>query len=166
MPPPPPPAAPPAKNKIMAKVLYDFAGQKENELTVRAGDMIEIVQKETNGWWLGKNGGSQAWVPAAYVEEQAPAPVVAPRPPPPPPSANGAAARGKPTPPQPPMKRPAAGRKPVSAQPRDSGLSLNGASGSDNSRSNTPTPSLSNSLADALLARKNAMQKKDDDDDW
>ncbi|KAK6215010.1 hypothetical protein QIS74_08029 [Colletotrichum tabaci] len=164
MPPPPPPAAPPAKNKIMAKVLYDFAGQKENELTVRAGDMIEIVQKENNGWWLAKNGGSQAWVPAAYVEEQAPAPVVAPRPPPPPPSANGAAARGKPTPPQPPVKRPAAGRKPAVAQPRDSGLSLNGASGSDNSRSNTPT--LGNSLADALLARKNAMQKKDDDDDW
>lgn len=64
------------------------------------------------------------------------------------------------------MKRPAAGRKPAVAQPRDSGLSLNGASGSDNSRSNTPTPSLGNSLADALLARKNAMQKKDDDDDW
>ncbi|TQN71440.1 Myosin-1 [Colletotrichum shisoi] len=164
MPPPPPPAAPPAKNKIMAKVLYDFAGQKENELTVRAGDMIEIVQKENNGWWLAKNGGSQAWVPAAYVEEQAPARVVAPRPPPPPPSANGVAARGKPTPPQPPVKRPAAGRKPAVAQPRDSGLSLNGASGSDNSRSNTPT--LGNSLADALLARKNAMQKKDDDDDW
>lgn len=47
-------------------------------------------------------------------------------------------------------------------------MSLNGASGSDNSRSNTPTPSLGGSLADALLARKNAMQQqqKDDDDDW
>jgi myosin-1 len=49
---------------------------------------------------------------------------------------------------------------------RDSGMSLNGASGSDNSRSNTPTPSLGGSLADALLARKNAMQKKEQDDDW
>lgn len=46
-------------------------------------------------------------------------------------------------------------------------MSLNGANGSDGSRSNTPTPSLAGSLADALLARKNAMQKeKDDDDDW
>lgn len=46
-------------------------------------------------------------------------------------------------------------------------MSLNGANSSDGSRSNTPTPSLSNSLADALLARKNAMQKKEeDDDDW
>lgn len=46
-------------------------------------------------------------------------------------------------------------------------MSLNGANGSDTSRSNTPTPSLAGSLADALLARKNAMQKhKDEDDDW
>ncbi|KAK2761062.1 myosin i myo5 [Colletotrichum kahawae] len=163
MPPPPPPAAPPAPGRIMAKVLYDFAGQRENELTIRAGDLIEIVQKENNGWWLAKHTGGQAWVPAAYVEEQAPAPVVAPRPPPPPP--NGGAARGKPTPPQPPMKRPATGRKPAPTPARDSGLSLNGSNGSD-SRSNTPTPSLGNSLADALLARKNAMAKKDEDDDW
>jgi myosin-1 len=48
-PPPPPPAAPPAKPKIMAKVLYDFAGQRENEMSIKAGDLIEIVQKENNG---------------------------------------------------------------------------------------------------------------------
>jgi myosin-1 len=33
----------------MAKVLYDFAGQRENELTITAGQLVEIVQKETNG---------------------------------------------------------------------------------------------------------------------
>jgi myosin-1 len=48
-PPPPPPPAPPAKAKITAKVLYDFDGQKENELSVKAGQIIEIVQKENNG---------------------------------------------------------------------------------------------------------------------
>ena len=103
-------------------------------------------------------------MPSAYVEKQAPAPVAAPRAPPPPPAANGA--RGKAAAPQPPAKRPVAGRKPAALQPRDSGMSLNGANGSDSSRSNTPTPSLAGSLADALLARKNAMAKKDEDDDW
>lgn len=112
------------------------------------------------GWWLAKKGDGQAWVPAAYVEEQAPPP--APRAPPAPP-----VAKSKPTPPQPPAKRPAGYRKPADLQQRDSGMSLNGANGSDGSRSNTPTPSLAGSLADALLARKNAMQKeKEDDDDW
>lgn len=33
----------------MAKVLFDFQGQKDNELSIRAGDVIEIVQKENNG---------------------------------------------------------------------------------------------------------------------
>lgn len=49
VPPPPPPSAPPAKARIMAKVLYDFAGEKENELAIRVGDLVEIVQKESNG---------------------------------------------------------------------------------------------------------------------
>lgn len=47
-------------------------------------------------------------------------------------------------------------------------MSLNGSEGgsSSASRSNTPTPSLAGGLAEALLARKQAMAKKDDDDDW
>ncbi|KAK2606377.1 class II myosin [Conoideocrella luteorostrata] len=156
-PPPPPPAAT-ARPKVMARVLYDFNGQRDNELSIKAGDVLEIVQKENNGWWLAKNDLGQAWVPSAYVEEQAaPTPKAPPAPP---------TVKSKPMPPAPPMKRPAAGRKPVELAQRDSGLGLNGASGSEGSRSNTPTPSLGGSLADALLARKNAMQKEKEDDDW
>ncbi|ETS82161.1 Myosin-1 [Pestalotiopsis fici W106-1] len=166
VPPPPPPAAPPAKaSKPQAKVLYDFAGQRENELSVKAGDIVEIVQREQNGWWLAKNAQGQAWVPAAYVEEiKAPAPAPAPRAPPPPPAANGGAARSKPTPPQPPAKRPVANKKPAALQSRDSGI----ANGSDSSRSSTPTPQapLAGALANALKARQTAMQSKEDDDDW
>jgi myosin I len=52
--------------------------------------------------------------------------------------------------------------------PRDSGMSLNGGSGSGtDSGRNTPTPSLAGGLAEALRARQSAMQKgRDDDDDW
>ncbi|RDA87121.1 hypothetical protein CP532_0148 [Ophiocordyceps camponoti-leonardi (nom. inval.)] len=156
-PPPPPPAAPPSRSKPMAKVLYDFASERENELSIHVGDMVEIVQKESNGWWLAKNAQGQAWVPAAYVEEQAtpaPPPTAAPKPPPPPPSV-----KAKRTVPTPPAKRPAPGRKPGDLGQRDSGMSLNGANSVEGSRSSTPTPSLGGSLADALLARKNAMQK-------
>ncbi|PHH80763.1 hypothetical protein CDD80_7300 [Ophiocordyceps camponoti-rufipedis] len=156
-PPPPPPAAPSSRSKVMAKVLYDFASQRENELSIHVGDMVEIVQKESNGWWLAKNAQGQAWVPAAYVEEQAapaPPPVAAPKPPPPPPST-----KAKRTVPTPPAKRPATGRKPGDLGQRDSGMSLNGANSAEGSRSSTPTPSLGGSLADALLARKNALQK-------
>ncbi|KAI0391467.1 P-loop containing nucleoside triphosphate hydrolase protein [Xylariaceae sp. FL0594] len=165
-PPPPPPPTPPARAKPQAKVLYDFTSQRENELTIKAGDIIEIVQKEDNGWWLAKSGSAQAWVPAAYVDEiaaPAPPPTIVPRAPPPPPATNGTAARAKP---QPPAKRPSAAKKAVASQPRDSGMSLNtNADSSNSSRSNTPTPSVAGSLADALRARKQAMQRRDDDDD-
>ncbi|KAH8679896.1 myosin-1 [Tricladium varicosporioides] len=177
VPPPPPPAPPAVSREPQYRVLYDFAGQSANEITLKTGDLVTVVQKENNGWWLAKTtSGQQGWAPSAYLKEEAPppppvAPVVRPTPPPPPPVAktngtNGSAARAKPTPPAPPAKRPAQGRKPAPPPaPRDSGMSLNG-NGTDSGRS-TPTPSLAGGLAEALRARQSAMQKgRDDDDDW
>lgn len=34
---------------VAARVLYDFSGQKENELSMKSGQIIMIVQKENNG---------------------------------------------------------------------------------------------------------------------
>ncbi|RDL33189.1 Myosin-1 [Venustampulla echinocandica] len=174
-PPPAPPAAPPREPQY--RVLYDFNGQSSNEVTLKKDDLITIIQKENNGWWLAKTASGQGWAPSAYLQEEAPpppppvAPAARPMPPPPPMAktngTNGSAAiRSKPTPPTPPAKRPAAGRKPAPPPaPRDSGMSLNG-NGTDSGRS-TPTPSLAGGLAEALRARQSAMQKgRDDEDDW
>jgi myosin-1 len=46
----PPPLAPPAASKEpQYRVLYDFSGQSTNEVTLKAGDLITILQKENNG---------------------------------------------------------------------------------------------------------------------
>ena len=50
--PPPPPVSAPSPAKVMAKVLYDFTGQRANELSIHAGEIVEIVQKENNGMYL------------------------------------------------------------------------------------------------------------------
>jgi myosin-1 len=48
--PPPPPAAPPAKAKEPAyRALYAFEGQTTNELSLKVGDIIVVIQKEPNG---------------------------------------------------------------------------------------------------------------------
>jgi myosin-1 len=193
-PPPPPLAPPPASTESKYRVLYDFAGQSANEITLRKDDLITVVRKENNGkfatnaltnntnmcflgWCLAKTASGEGWAPTAYLKEEAPpaAPVIRPIAPPPPPAllkvngANGSATRAKPQPPAPPAKRPAAGRKPAPPPaPRDSGMSMNGSAGSGtDSGRNTPTPSLAGGLAEALRARQNAMQKeRDAEDGW
>jgi len=53
VPPPPPPAPPAAVPAAPAepiyRVLYDFAGQSANEISLKKDDIITIVQKENNG---------------------------------------------------------------------------------------------------------------------
>ncbi|EFR05346.1 myosin-1 [Nannizzia gypsea CBS 118893] len=189
-PPPPPPAPPqaaPAPKKPMAKVLYDFNSGNTNELAIRQGEIVQIVSRETNGWWLCMNpsSGVQGWTPEAYLEEVKEA---APPPPPPPPVAarapapvptpNGAgrasgsaAAKAKPAPPAPPAKRPINVRKQIPVAPRDSAVSMNSQDSSGASGRATPNSmnnaSLAGGLAEALRQRQSAMQgKNNDDDDW
>ncbi|KAJ5424567.1 Myosin tail 2 [Penicillium cf. griseofulvum] len=187
-PPPPPPAAPPpASSKPSAKVKYDYNSDRANELSIIKGEIVEIVSKEGNGWWLCKNTTTlaQGWTPESYLEEIAVAPAPKPVPPPPPmapratpsPIPNGAgaaaAAKTKPTPPAPPAKRPnMAGRKPAPPPaPRDSVASMQSGDSSGASGRGTPNSasnaSLAGGLAEALRARQSAMQgKHDDDDEW
>ena len=52
-PPPPPPAATAAvPSKPQAKVKYDFQSPNANELSIKAGEIIDILQKEANGKFL------------------------------------------------------------------------------------------------------------------
>lgn len=182
--PPPPPPAPPAAvpaapKKPTAKVLYDFSSGQANELTIHAGEVVQIVSKEGNGmstsfsfflfltqntddklgWWLCMNTttSAQGWTPEAYLEEIVVAtPKPAPPPPPPAPKAapNGnsiAAAKAKPAPPAPPAKRPtAAGRKPLAPPTRDSTVSINSQDSSGASGRATPNSSSNASLAGGL----------------
>ncbi|KAK0723428.1 hypothetical protein B0T26DRAFT_260757 [Lasiosphaeria miniovina] len=53
-----------------ARVLYDFDATFENELSVVASEIVAIVEKEMNGWWLVENTAFKcAWVPMTYLEE-------------------------------------------------------------------------------------------------
>ncbi|KAK8089883.1 BAR domain-containing protein [Apiospora hydei] len=72
-PPPPKPkpkrlaGAPTGAEHVTA--LYDYSAQAEGDLTFRAGDVIEIVQRtqNENEWWIGKLNGKQGQFPAATV---------------------------------------------------------------------------------------------------
>ncbi|KAI8098757.1 P-loop containing nucleoside triphosphate hydrolase protein [Halteromyces radiatus] len=97
-PPPPPPApAPPAPVTTTPKLptykaIYPFHSDQEGEISFEKGDILEIVEKDDNGWWLARLNGIEGWVPNNYLEEY-----VAPAPAPPPP------ARGRRPPPSVPL---------------------------------------------------------------
>lgn len=100
--PPPPPAAisspppPPATHSVpQFKAIYPFKSQEQGEIAFEKGDLLEIVEKEENGWWLARKDGIEGWVPSNYLEEYIPPKAVSTPPPPPPP-----ARRAAPTPPQ------------------------------------------------------------------
>jgi myosin-1 len=98
-PPPPgrdrlPPSVPEEHDIPMYRAKYPFEGQA-GELSLSKDDLVELVEKDDNGWWLVKKGSLEGWAPSNYLELVPPKPKAAPAPPPAPPPA----ARRPPAPP-------------------------------------------------------------------
>jgi len=63
VPPPQQPTVP------QAKAIYAYAGQTQDELSFKEGDVITIHKKDPGGWWEGELSGKRGWIPANYVQE-------------------------------------------------------------------------------------------------
>lgn len=53
-----------------ARVLYDFVAERPEELSLRAGDEVTVLDSsEAEGWWEGMDGdGRTGFFPGSYVE--------------------------------------------------------------------------------------------------
>ncbi|EGD74519.1 hypothetical protein PTSG_05883 [Salpingoeca rosetta] len=50
------------------KVLYDFEGSEENELSLNAGDIITVTDKSDPNWWQGvSRTGDEGFFPSSFV---------------------------------------------------------------------------------------------------
>ena len=65
----------------MYRTKYDFQGQA-GELSLVKDDLVELVEKDDNGWWLVKKGTEEGWAPSNYLDLVPPKPKAAPAPPP------------------------------------------------------------------------------------
>ncbi|KAJ2951708.1 hypothetical protein O0L34_g13870 [Tuta absoluta] len=57
--------------------IYDYVAQGEDELSLRRGEIVEVLSKDANisgdeGWWTGKIGDRVGIFPAVYVTEEDP----------------------------------------------------------------------------------------------
>ncbi|KAH9968821.1 P-loop containing nucleoside triphosphate hydrolase protein [Russula dissimulans] len=80
----PPPSVPEEPDVPMYRAKYAFEGQA-SELCLAKDDLVELVEKDDNGWWLVKKGSEEGWAPNNYLELVPPKPKAAPAPPPAPP---------------------------------------------------------------------------------
>ncbi|KIK91117.1 hypothetical protein PAXRUDRAFT_831112 [Paxillus rubicundulus Ve08.2h10] len=88
--PPPPPAKSPAlppppeePDVDLYRAKFAFQGQ-DGEMTLQKDVIVELVEKDDNGWWLVKKDGKEGWAPSNYLElvpKKHKAPPAAPPPP-------------------------------------------------------------------------------------
>jgi len=62
------PPKPGAGGPLKAEVLFDFSGADSDELNMKEGDIVEIVDKSDQAWWEGKLNGHTGLFPANYVK--------------------------------------------------------------------------------------------------
>lgn len=66
---PDPPAAAGNGSAEVGKVMYDFEAQGDDELTVNENDVVTVIDKENDEWWLVRDSaGKEGVVPAQYIE--------------------------------------------------------------------------------------------------
>ncbi|XP_060949634.1 SH3 domain-containing kinase-binding protein 1 [Limanda limanda] len=58
------------KGREQCKVLFPYEGQNEDELSIKEGEIVNIITKECAdaGWWMGEIGGRQGVFPDNFVK--------------------------------------------------------------------------------------------------
>jgi len=60
---------PSTTKKQTCKALYDYDATDENEVSFKANDIINLLQKHESGWWQGEINGKTGMFPSNFVEE-------------------------------------------------------------------------------------------------
>lgn len=50
------------------RVLFDYEAQRDDELTLRVGDIV-VILREDEGWWEGDLNGQVGVFPSNFVEK-------------------------------------------------------------------------------------------------
>uniref|UniRef100_A0A183CEE9 Cytoplasmic protein NCK1 n=1 Tax=Globodera pallida TaxID=36090 RepID=A0A183CEE9_GLOPA len=58
---------------MVAVVLFDYVPQRDDELSLRRGGRLRVLDKSSDGWWKGEEEGGlrRGWFPSNYVREEA-----------------------------------------------------------------------------------------------
>jgi hypothetical protein len=48
---------------------FDFEAQDETQLSLKQGDIIQVISRLSSGWWDGICNGNRGWFPSNYVQD-------------------------------------------------------------------------------------------------
>ncbi|KAM7072606.1 SH3 and PX domain-containing protein 2A isoform 6-T7 [Molossus nigricans] len=51
-------------------VVSSYKKQENSELSLQAGEVVDVIEKNESGWWFVSTSEEQGWVPATYLEAQ------------------------------------------------------------------------------------------------
>ncbi|XP_078711602.1 SH3 and PX domain-containing protein 2A isoform X1 [Lampetra fluviatilis] len=54
----------------MCVAVADYERQQGGEISLRAGQPVEVIEKSETGWWFVSSSDEQGWVPASFLEPQ------------------------------------------------------------------------------------------------
>lgn len=62
------PAPPQPTRACFAQAQFDFSAQDPSQLSLRRGDIVEVVECGDPHWWRGRAGGRLGFFPRSYVQ--------------------------------------------------------------------------------------------------
>uniref|UniRef100_A0A8C9U5W1 Osteoclast-stimulating factor 1 n=1 Tax=Scleropages formosus TaxID=113540 RepID=A0A8C9U5W1_SCLFO len=65
----PKPAPRPKPRSPQCRALYAYDAQDTDELSFNADDIIDIINEDASGWWMGRLRGKEGMFPGNYVEK-------------------------------------------------------------------------------------------------
>ncbi|XP_043911494.1 SH3 and PX domain-containing protein 2A [Protopterus annectens] len=51
-------------------VVANYEKQEISEISLKAGEVVDVIEKNESGWWFVSTAEEQGWVPATYLESQ------------------------------------------------------------------------------------------------
>uniref|UniRef100_A0A6J0T804 SH3 and PX domain-containing protein 2A isoform X3 n=1 Tax=Pogona vitticeps TaxID=103695 RepID=A0A6J0T804_9SAUR len=51
-------------------VVSKYEKQENSEISLQAGEVVDVIEKNESGWWFVSTSEEQGWVPATYLESQ------------------------------------------------------------------------------------------------
>ena len=51
------------------EVLQNYEKEEQSEISIKAGSVVDVIEKRETGWWYVQTGEGEGWVPSSYLHK-------------------------------------------------------------------------------------------------